>query len=120
MSHRKSSKRQNRAQVVGFYKDHGKTKPITKSASQLSRRKVIRGGHGFKAVIPKEDRRKDVAQTLENLMEKLAVAQNSIQTLELQKHQMQERRLETDAIDREIERRKEEALLVNNKVRELG
>jgi hypothetical protein len=37
--------------VVGFYRDRdGKTKPITKSAADLNRKKLIENGHGFKGV----------------------------------------------------------------------
>jgi hypothetical protein len=38
--------------VVGFYRDKGKTKPITKSVSKLNQKKVVVKSRGFKGVAP--------------------------------------------------------------------
>jgi len=38
--------------AVGFYREDGKTKPITKSAAELNREKIIRGPSAFKNVQP--------------------------------------------------------------------
>ena len=62
-------------QVVGFYKDHGKTKPITKSVAQLNRKKVVKGPHRFKGVVA---RVRDVSQELEDAMLELHLAQNHL------------------------------------------
>jgi len=51
---RRKSFRKSKGQVVGFYKDHGKTKPITKSVAQLKRKKVVAGGRKFGGVTPKK------------------------------------------------------------------
>jgi hypothetical protein len=67
--------------VVGFYKDHGTTKPITKSNAQLNRRKNIVGPHKFRDVGPKID----VTQRLENLLEKLSMLESQKQNLLTQK-----------------------------------
>jgi len=42
-------------QVVGFYKEHGKTKPITKSVAQLKQKKIVRGSKQFAGIKPKGD-----------------------------------------------------------------
>jgi hypothetical protein len=54
--------RKGKGQVVGFYKDHGKTKPITKSAAQVQRKKVVAGGRKFGGVKPKAYGRRDEVQ----------------------------------------------------------
>lgn len=51
---RRKRKGSHKGKVVGFYKDHGKTKPITKSVAQLNRQKVVKGGKQFKGVKPRE------------------------------------------------------------------
>jgi hypothetical protein len=48
---RKGSRK--KGQVVGFYKEHGKTKPITKSMAQLKQKKMVKSGKQFKGVAPK-------------------------------------------------------------------
>jgi len=47
-------KQQQRA--VGFYKDHGKTKPITKSTAELNRKKVVKNPRRMNAVKPNGSR----------------------------------------------------------------
>jgi hypothetical protein len=42
--------------VLGFYKDHGKTKPITKSTGQLKRKKVVKNPRRMNAVRPNGSR----------------------------------------------------------------
>jgi hypothetical protein len=49
------SRKKSRGQVVGFYKDNGKTKPITKSVAQLNRKKIVRGSKQFLGIKPKGD-----------------------------------------------------------------
>jgi hypothetical protein len=43
----------HRGQVVGFYKEGGKTKPITKPVAQLKRKKIVKDGKHFHGVHPK-------------------------------------------------------------------
>jgi hypothetical protein len=52
LSNRGKIRKKSKGQVVGFYKDHGKTKPITKSVAQLKRKKVVKTGRQFRAVGP--------------------------------------------------------------------
>jgi len=42
--------KRSRGQVVGFYKEHGKTKPITKPVAHLKRKKLVKGGKHFLGV----------------------------------------------------------------------
>jgi hypothetical protein len=84
--------------VVGFYKDHGKTKPITKSNAQLNQRKNIVGSHKFRDVGPKID----VTQRLENLLEKLSMLENQKQDLLTQKQVLEKAGKVTGAVDRQI------------------
>jgi hypothetical protein len=51
---KKRNSRKGKGQVVGFYKDRGKTKPITKSIAQIQRKKVVAGGRKFGGVKPKK------------------------------------------------------------------
>jgi hypothetical protein len=53
-----------RGQVVGFYKDHGKTKPITKSVAELNRKRFVKSGKQFKNVKPRRG-----AEYVENLID---------------------------------------------------
>lgn len=48
----KRKKPKSKGHVIGFYKDHGKTKPITKSDAQLKQKKVVKSGRQFKGVKP--------------------------------------------------------------------
>ena len=76
------SKKQNRGQVVGFYKDQaGQTRPITKSVQQLNRTKVIQRSRQFQGVSPqqaaerekrrKEQQRMNNINGLDKLLQKL-------------------------------------------------
>lgn len=47
---------QKQRTVLGFYKDHGKTKPITKSAGQLKRKKIVKNPKKMNAVKPNGSR----------------------------------------------------------------
>lgn len=90
-----------RGVVVGFYKDHGKTKPITKSNAQLNRRKNIVGARKFGGVEPGKSR-KDVSQQLENLLEKLSMLENQKQDLLTQTQLLEKAGKDTAAVDRRI------------------
>jgi hypothetical protein len=46
------SKRFSKRQVVGFYRENGTTKPITKSVLEIERKKIIREPSSFKGVQP--------------------------------------------------------------------
>jgi len=85
-----------RGVVVGFYKDHGKTKPITKSNVQLNQRKNIVGPHKFRDVGPK------ITQRLENLLEKLFMLENQKQDLLTQKQVLEKAGKDSGAVDRQI------------------
>jgi hypothetical protein len=84
--------------LVGFYKEHGKTKPITKSIVQLNRRKNIVGSHKFRDVGPKVD----VTQRLENLLEKLSMLENQKQDLLIQKQMFEKAGKNTGAVDHQL------------------
>jgi hypothetical protein len=51
---RKRKRGKSKGTVVGFYKDHGKTKPITKSTAQLKRKKVVSKSKTFSGIKPKK------------------------------------------------------------------
>jgi len=55
---KRKGSRKGKGQVVGFYKEHDKTKPITKSAAQVQRKKVVAGGRKFGGVKPLGNREK--------------------------------------------------------------
>jgi hypothetical protein len=50
----KRKKPKSKGHVVGFYKERGKTKPITKSVAQLKQKKVVAKGRRFNGVKPKK------------------------------------------------------------------
>lgn len=50
----KRKKPKSKGRVVGFYKERGKTKPITKSMAQLKQKKVVAKGRKFGGVKPKK------------------------------------------------------------------
>ena len=88
--------------VVGFYKDRGKTKPITKPLVQFRRRKVVEDVHEFRGVAPK-DKGVSIAQRLEDISEDLAIVQNNLQFLNEQRRQLLEQGSDTKDIDCRIE-----------------
>jgi hypothetical protein len=51
---KRKPKRKSKGQVVGFYKDSGKTKPITKPIAQIKRKKVVQSGKKFTGIKPKK------------------------------------------------------------------
>ena len=40
--------------AVGFYRDHGEMRPITKSDAKPNRKKVLQNPRGFKGIQPDE------------------------------------------------------------------
>ena len=129
MSHRKSltHKRQNRGQVVGFYKDHGKTKPITKPVAMLNREKIVRSPRKFRGVNPQQAAEKPavaqmrgVSQELEDILGELDMLRNCMLVLNEQKKRLMEHGSETMPIDREIERTKQRAALLKIRISKLG
>jgi hypothetical protein len=130
MSYRKSSKhkRQNRAQVVGFYKDHGKTKPITKPVAMLNREKIVTSPKKFRGVNPQQAAAekpavaqvRDVSQELEDVLGELVMLRNNVLVFEEQRKQLLDQGSETVPIDLEIERTKQRAALLKDRIRKLG
>lgn len=108
-------RKKQKAAVVGFYRDHGKTKPITKSVDKLKQRKVITGGHEFKEVGPRET----VAQRLEDIIEDIAICENNIKILREQMRQLSEQGLETNMVVRQIKEQNERAALLKSKLMHL-
>jgi hypothetical protein len=80
--------------VVGFYKDHGKTKPITKSTAQLNRTKVVRHPQQFHGVNPqgseKLNRERQRAQVDSNLGKMNNLLRTLNQNLEQRGHEMED------------------------------
>jgi hypothetical protein len=103
------------ATVVGFYRDHGKTKPITKSVDKLKQRKIIANGHEFRDVGPRET----LAQRLEDIIEDLAICENNIKILREQMRQLSEQGLETNMVVRQIKEQNERAALLKSKLMHL-
>jgi hypothetical protein len=112
-------KRQKQAPkpVVGFYKDHGKTKPITKSIAQLERKKVVKGPHKFKGVVA---RVRDTSQVLEDLMGELGLAQDHLLLLTEQQKQLAEENKQSPVLDKEIEKTREQIARARARIRALG
>jgi hypothetical protein len=109
----------SKGQVVGFYKDRGKTKPITKSVAQLNREKFVERAHRFKSV-GVVARVRDTSQALEDLMGELSLAQDHLAVLnEQQKHLLAESK-QSPVLDREIEKTKEQMALLRARIRGLG
>ncbi|MDH5266826.1 MAG: hypothetical protein OEW62_04015 [Candidatus Bathyarchaeota archaeon] len=46
-------KKKHKRVAVGFYKDDGKTKPVTKSTGEVQRKKLIQNPRRFKGVKPR-------------------------------------------------------------------
>jgi hypothetical protein len=89
-----------RGVVVGFYKDHGKTKPITRSNAKLNQKKNIVNPHKFHGVEPGKSK-VDVTQ-LENVLEKLAILENQKQDLFMQKQVLEKAGKNTGAVDHQL------------------
>ncbi len=105
--------------VVGFYKDHGKTKPITKPLVQLKRRKVVEDVHEFRGITPKEEKRPSIVQRLEDISEDLAMVQNNLQLLAEQRRQLLEEGSDMSAIDRQIGEGKKQVAILTERLRRL-
>jgi hypothetical protein len=104
--------------IVGFYRDKdGKTKPITKSVAELSRKTLVKDSHKFKGVVA---RVRDVSQKLEDLMEELDLPQNHLLLLTEQQKQLAAQNKESPLLDKEMQKTKEKAALLKNQVRMLG
>jgi hypothetical protein len=108
-----------RGVVVGFYKDHGKTKPITKSNAQLNRRKNIVGARKFDNVEPGKSR-KDVSQQLENFLERLSILEDQKQNLLMQKQLFEKAGKDSGAVDRQIRVLEQLILRQNFLIKKLG
>jgi hypothetical protein len=108
-----------RKPIVGFYRDKdGKTKPITKSVAELNRKKFVEGAHGFKGV-GVVTRVRDTSQVLEDLMGKLNLAQDHLLLLNEQRKQLAEQNKESPLLDKEMQKTKEKAALLKNQIRML-
>lgn len=105
--------------IVGFYKDHGKTKPITKSNAQLNQRKNIVGSHKFRDVGPKID---VITQRLESLLEKLSMLENQKQDLLMQKQLLGKAGKGTAAVDLDRQIAVQERVILRQKalIKKLG
>jgi hypothetical protein len=104
--------------VVGFYKDRGKTKPITKSVAELNRKKIIQGSQRFKGVgvVP---RLRDVGQQLEDLLGELHLTQDHLLLLsERQKELVEQGKI--SLLDKEIEKTNGQIATLKNRIRILG
>jgi type I site-specific restriction-modification system R (restriction) subunit len=117
------SKKRNRGQVVGFYKDHaGETRPITKSVQQLNRTKVIQRPRQFQGVSPqqvaaeREKRRKEQQRmTIErniNGLDKLLQKLNN--HLEQRGHDVEEMKKQYDQAQQQQDLKK--ALQIQNQM----
>ena len=115
----KRQAKQPKGQVVGFYKDRdGKTKPITKSAADLNRKKLIENGHGFKGV-GVVGRVRDVSQQLEDLMAELNLAQDHQVVIQQQQKELAEQGKVSPVLNKEVEKTNEQIRLLKNKIRGL-
>lgn len=86
-------KQQQRQNVVGFYKDHGQTKPITKSTAELNRTKVVQQPQRFRGVSPQNDKqlRERQRAQLDNTIGKMKNIMNVVNTsLERRGHDMED------------------------------
>lgn len=106
-----------KGQVVGFYKDHGKTKPITKSVAELNRTKFVKGSHRFKGVVT---RVRGTSQALEDLMGELHLTQDHLLLLNQQQKQLAEQNKESPLLEKEVERTKERLALLKDRIRGPG
>jgi hypothetical protein len=102
--------------VVGFYRDHGKTKPITKSVAQLERKKVVKDSRKFKGVTT---RVRNLSQALEDLMGELGLAQDHLLLTQQQQKEVAEQGKQSPVVDAEIQKTSAQIRLLKNKIREL-
>ena len=116
---KKAKQTKHQKVAVGFFNGRdGETHPITKSSTELSRKKIVKGPRKFKAVAVA--RARDVSQKLEDLMEELVMVQNNLLLLNEQQKQLAEQNKESPLLDREVERTRERAALLKNQIRILG
>lgn len=79
--------KQSRGHVVGFYNDHGKTKPITKSEAELNRKKLVQNPREFKGVSARAKgvgvapAVRDLSQKLEDLTMEYHLAEDHVNLL---------------------------------------
>jgi hypothetical protein len=105
--------------VVGFYKDRdGKTKPITKSAAELNRKKFIEGGHEFKPVTVVTHVR-SLSQALEDLLAEVHLAEDHLAVLREQQTQLQAEGKVSAQVDAEIQKTSAQIRLLKNRIRGL-
>ncbi|MGA2309425.1 MAG: hypothetical protein ABSG57_07755 [Candidatus Bathyarchaeia archaeon] len=103
-------------QVVGFYRDRdGTTKPITKSAAQLNRKKVVENAHDFKSV-GVVGRVRDSSQVLEDLIAKFHSAEDRLAALKEQQTELQAKGKQSPQIDAEIQKEDAQIKLLKNKI----
>jgi hypothetical protein len=117
--------KKRQASVVGFYKDHGKTHPITKSVQELNRKRVVQNPKQFSGVIPQAAKpavaqARDVAQELEDALGDLALLRNRRLVTEDQRKTLLEQGEETTSIDGQIMRTKQQEVLVKDRIKKLG
>jgi hypothetical protein len=74
---KKRKSRKGKGKVVGFYKDSGKTKPITKPIAQIKRKKVVQKGRKFGVIKPKKEKWMQKAKVKEGALKKYGYDPNS-------------------------------------------
>jgi hypothetical protein len=120
-------KRRGAKLVVGFFKDKaGETHPVTKSTVELNRKKVVQNPKQFSGVIPQVAAKKpavarmrDTAQELEDILGELTMLRNNVLVLQEQRKKLLEHGLETDVVDKQIQKQKAEATLLRNRIRHI-
>ena len=89
-------------------------KPVQlKSTAELNRKRLVKSGRSFRGVEPKEDKT-SIAQRLEDLIENLHSVENDIENLTLERGKLSGREVDVSALDAEIARRKQEAVLLKD------
>lgn len=105
--------------VLGFYRDRdGETKPITKSVTELNRKKVIKNAHGFKGVnvVTKVRER---PQVLEDLLGEFHLTEDHLERLREQQTQLQAEGKESAQLDAEITKTSAQLRLLKAKIKAL-
>ena len=114
----KRQKQQPKGQVVGFYKDHGKTKPITKSVVELNRKKIVENAREFKPVTV-VTRVRDTSQVLEDLSAQFHLAEDHLAVLKEQQTELQAEGKVSAQVDAEIQKTGAQIRLLKNRIRGL-
>jgi len=104
--------------IVGFYKDHGKTKPITKSAVDLKRKKFVEGSHEFKPVTVITHVR-SLSEALEDLLAEIHLREDHLAVLREQQTALQAEGKVSAQVDAEIQRTSAQVRIVKDRVRGL-